>query len=80
MGTSLTAHESQQPAYVSGEFHERNHPALSSRISDKKSIQPEVLGRREHVRNMGTIGNGSAGICRWFSPLPERQTPTLGPP
>lgn len=78
-GTFLTAPESQQPAYVSGEFHERNHPALSSQISHKKYLK-KGLGQCEHVCNIGTIDTESAGIFWWFSPLPERQAPTLDTP
>ena len=62
IGTFLTAPESQQPAYISGEFHERNHPALSSRISTKKHSN-KGLGQCEHVCNIGTIDDiESAGI------------------
>lgn len=41
-GRFLTVAESQQPAYVSGEFHERNHPALLSQNSIKTKISTQV--------------------------------------
>lgn len=61
--TSLTAPESQQPAYVSGEFHERHHPALSSRISHGRYFTTTGLSSaRARSKTSGQIDSESAGI------------------
>lgn len=71
-GTFLTAPESQQPAYVSGEFHERNHPALSSRISHGRFLCYGLKPAWTRSKHQGDRYE-SAGIFRWFIPLPERR-------
>lgn len=72
--TSLTAPESQQPAYVSGEFHERHHPALSSRISPGRCLKTTGLSSAwARSKTSGQIDSKSAGIFWWFSPLPQRR-------
>lgn len=71
-GTFLTAPESQQPAYVSGEFHERNHPALSSRISHGRFLSCGLNSAWTRSKHRGDRYE-SAGIFRWFIPLPERR-------
>lgn len=42
------APESQEPAYISGEFHQRNHPALSFQITSK-SVQKGRLKKRGFI-------------------------------
>lgn len=72
VGRVLTAPESQQPANVSGELHERNHPALSSKHPTEVF---NLLGgvRCQHLCKFGPLSVEPAGICGGFIHFLQRR-------